>query len=558
MTEKEKEKAKQVALVDLSPRAIVHLRAQHEIKRLGLIFGAGISVDLDYPNWENLVKAMADRPEVCATDIWEKLKEKGSDGRPVTRSLATVTQMLFDKFRRGKIAEKNLSEPLTYVDERRIKTEWMKLLHRQIYQNKTEEDRIDKLKSHPYLNAFTQIIKRSPLTVTYNFDDSIEQMLALARTPDEAETTRGYEMIDQPSSQCRSSSSVIYHPNGYLPAVFNNGASGDVVFADDSFQDQLISAANGKYLHLSTHLFRNTCLLIGLSLDDSTLQSLLRQNAVQNPGNVHYIIQFTPKGSTRDKEVEDTIFKANFESFNLYTLFLNSEEIQTLATLIEMKPSTFASKHARAKPKYVYYIIGSVGSGKSTAAANLRNLITYDEWIDEKKDDLAKPENQVETEKISTLDKWIDDQFHKKNFALQRSREGIHVVDRAPLDPLTFTDAEKRPERAKALIDKITDGGAWKIQPGHIIELSASLDDVRIRNSLKHKFWPDEDYQQLLKRIQEVYGSIDRTVISTHGRSAAQVAKQIARVIFLGKYNSIDIGKVLSGYVNSGEQNEKG
>lgn len=550
MTEKDKEKAKQAALVALVPRAIVHLRAQHEIKRLGLIFGAGISVDLGYPNWESLVKTMADHPEVSATDVWKKLKEKGSDARPVTRSLATVTQMLFDKFRRGRIDKNSFIEPLTYVDERRIKTDWMKLLHSQIYQSKTEEDRIDKLNRHPYLNAFTRIIKRSPLTVTYNFDDSIEQMLALARTPDEAETTRGYEMIDQPSSQCRRSSSVIYHPNGYLPAVFSNGASGDVVFADDSFQDQLISAANGKYLHLSTHLFRNTCLLIGLSLDDSTLQSLLRQNAVQNPGNVHYIIQFTPENAKRDKEVDDAVFKANFESFNLYTLFLSSDEIRTLATLIEMKPSTFASKHARAQPKYVYYIVGSVGSGKSTAAANLRNLITYDEWIDEKKDDLAKPENQVETTKINDLDEWISDQFHKKNFALQRSREGIHVVDRAPLDPLTFADVAKRPERAKALIDKITDGGAWKIEPGHIIELSASLEDIRIRNSLKHKFWPDKDYQELLDRIQEVYGSIDRTIVSTHGRSAAQVAKQIARIIFLNDYNPVDIGKVLSSYVN--------
>ena len=147
-----------------------------------------------------------------------------------------------------------------------------------------------------YLNAFTDIIKQSPLTVTYNFDDSLEQMLAFARSADESETTRGYEMVDRPNSQFRRSDSVIYHPNGCLPAVFENGASADVVFADDLFQDQLISAANGKYVHLSGHLFRNTCLLIGLSLEDSTLQSVLRQNAVQNPGNIHYIVQYTPAG----------------------------------------------------------------------------------------------------------------------------------------------------------------------------------------------------------------------------------------------------------------------
>ena len=229
---------------------------------------------------------------------------------------------------------------------------------------------------------------------------------------------------------------------------------------------------------MSNHLFRNTCLLIGLSLEDSTLQSLLRQNAVQNPGNIHYIVQYTPSNSARDSEIEETIFKANFESFGLCTLFLSGEEIHTLATLIEMEPSTFSSRHARLKPKFVYYMIGSVGAGKSTAASNFRNLITYDEWIDERKPDLAKPEGDVSNDKVPGLNEWIAAQFHKKNFALQGCQEGVHVVDRAPLDPLTFGPKEDRRKKAKALLERITDGDTWKVEPGHIIELSASLEEI--------------------------------------------------------------------------------
>src|SRR5882724_1395906 len=114
-------------------------------------------------------------------------------------------------------------------------------------------------------------------------------MLLDARDDVEREKTRGYEVAYRPNSQFQKDTSVIYHPNGFLPSTFEDGTSAEVIFSDEAFQDQLLSAATGKYLHLSNHLFRNTCLLIGLSLEDPTLQSMLRQNALGSPGNIHYI-----------------------------------------------------------------------------------------------------------------------------------------------------------------------------------------------------------------------------------------------------------------------------
>lgn len=57
------------------------------------------------------------------------------------------------------------------------------------------------------------------------------------------------------------------------------------------------------------------------------------------------------------------------------------------------------------------------------------------------------------------------------------------MVDRAPLDPLTFGPSEDRPKKAKALLEKITDEGTWRVEQGHIIELDASLEEIQIRNS---------------------------------------------------------------------------
>jgi hypothetical protein len=199
-------------------------------------------------------------------------------------------------------------------------------------------------------------------------------------------------------------------------------------------------------------------------------------------------------------------------------------------------------------PKFVYYLIGSVGAGKSTAAANFRNLITYDEWIDERKPGLARPEDTLTEAEVAELDAWIAEQFRKKNFALSDCFDGIHIVDRAPLDPLTFGLPKARPAKAKRLLKKITDDGARTLVQGHIIFLKSCVDDVRWRNSLKHRYWPDEKYRELIDNISEVYGVLAHTIITTEGRNAGAVAKEIARVIFLEKYAPADIGEALAKF----------
>ena len=531
------------------PRAIVHLRAQKVANRLGLIFGAGIGADLGYPNWDELVRRISEHKDVGAAKIWRKLEGEGAGGRAVTRSLASVSQMLFSEFRKRKIKQRRITSALTFVQEQQIKTEWLYLIHSQLYRDLNRSARIEKLKTHPYLEAFRKIIKKSPLTVTYNFDDSLELMLAQARSDDEEDTTRGFERIDSPDAQFKRDHGVIYHPNGCIPFIHSDGMSRDVVFADDSFQDQLLSAANGKFVHLSNHLFRNTCLLIGLSLDDSTLQSLLRQNAVQNPGNVHYAVHFLRDDAELDAETRSAIFTANFESYGVITLFLRNAEIKALAGLIEMGSDTFSLNFGKYDPKFVYYLIGSVGAGKSTAAGNFRNLITYDEWIDERDPNLAKPEAEVDDDAaVERMNAYITEQFRKKNFALHSFAEGVHIVDRAPLDPLTFQPPEKRAARAATLVDHITDKNKRKIVQGHVIELTAPVADLKIRNSLKHKYWPKKEFERLIGAIGEVYGPLERSTVCTSGRSAAAVAKELARIIFLDPYRPVDLQVELAKY----------
>lgn len=538
---------RQSKLLKSAPRAIVHMRAQYLRGRLGLIFGSGASRDLKFPDWAKLVERVSEHADVNVAEMLKRFKEKGPAGAAVTRSLTTITQMLFNQFRANAIAKKSLAEPLTFLQEREIRSSWIKVLHRELYRDADAAERSRLIQKHPYLDALRPIIKKAKVTVNYNFDDTLERLLLDSREEDEANKSRGYEVIDRPNVQFQRDDSIIYHPNGFMPSTFEDGTSADVIFADDAFQDQLIHAATGKYVHLSHHLLSNTCLLIGLSLDDAILQSLLRQNAVGNPGNIHYIVHFR-EDKDADAELEQAIFRSNFSSFNLFTLFLDRQGIADLATLISKVESSFELDHPQDQRKFVYYVVGSVGAGKSTAASNFRSLTTYDEWIDERKPELAVPDDQVEEKLREPMDAWIREQFRKKNYALLNKKEGIHLVDRSPLDPLTFGEAKDRKTKASRLLETITDNNARKVEQGHIILLDCDVGDVQLRNSLKHKYWPPEKYEELLKSIREVYGTVRVTTICTRGREQDAVAKEIARVIFLHDYQPVDLGEALGKF----------
>src|SRR5207244_3363075 len=183
-------------------------------------------------------------------------------------SQSSRTQVLFQRFRSRHLA--GIPEALISADQQRDgRQAWTELVHRCLYQGITKDDGA---LSHPYLAEFLPIVRNSPMTVNYNFDDSLERMISSRRTPRESEEGRGYETVWRPSTQFRSTKGVIYHPNGFLPLRLVEGFSEHLVFSEDSFADQLIASMAGHYSILLSHLSRTTCLLLGLSLEDATFK----------------------------------------------------------------------------------------------------------------------------------------------------------------------------------------------------------------------------------------------------------------------------------------------
>lgn len=529
------------------PKAIVHLRQQFQAGRLGLVFGAGISKSLGFPEWGDLVKGISSHKDTNGNGLFAESDNLGS--------VTSITQLLFQHFKEMRLEELKAEFPSFSYREKRVLSEWRGIIHDVLYAT-AGEDRKNKVASHPYLTKFISIINKTEFTVNYNFDDTLEFMLSQPEWNAISGIGKPYQVVWNPYMQFRDHTAVVYHPNGYLPADKNLHQSEHIVFSEESFSDQLIESMAGKLSSLM-HLFtKKTCLLIGLSLDDNTLKHLLRQSASISPGNYHYFVRYTNGSSNLSYDEKRAIFNSNFEVYNLITLFLNDEGISELADFIVMEGRDFKTQAdtVGVDIKYNYYLVGTVGAGKSFFLNYFGCLRQLEEWVDERPSELAKRFKDLSDEEKIKVDTWVGEQFKKKNITLKGLTEGINIIDRTPLDPITFINDDKDQQiRAKQIIESISPGQCnYSIELGHVIFLYSNSDEVKSRLLSKRKTdWDLDTIDILQDRALRIYDSFQYTNVENVGRTVDSVVKEIARIIFVDKYNPSNLHDKLveiSGY----------
>lgn len=529
------------------PKAIVHLRQQFNNQRLGLVFGAGISKDLAFPNWNELVKGIAFHVSIQGQDIYEQTIKWTSS--------TTVTQLLYQHFKKRRNNELEKEFPSVAYREMRVLSDWREVVHDVLYKDALSS-RKNKVNTHPYLKDFIPIITNSEFTINYNFDDTLEFMLAVPEWNDNKSKGRPYQAVWNPHMQFRDKTAVIYHPNGYLPGDKNLHQSEELVFSEESFSDQLIQSMSGKLSTLLHQFSKKTCLFVGLSLEDNTLKHLLRQSAAISPGNYHYFIRYTHDHKTLTSDEKSAIFNSNFEVYNLITLFLNNSEISELAKIVTMDAATFQNEAAISGVdiKYTYYLVGTVASGKSTMLSHFGSLKVYEEWVEDRPHELSKPSNKLTEDERLEVDKWVDGQFFKKNLSLINELEGIHIVDRTPLDPITFAlDDESMKIRASMMLKAISPGNSnYSVNMGQVIILKSSVEELKTRLLSKRKTgWTDKDINILQERSLDIYDGFHLKAIENINRSIAEVVREISKVIFIDNYQPTDLQEKLIEVANS-------
>ena len=529
-------------LLKENSKAIVHLRQQFQSGRLGLVFGAGISKDLDFPNWDELVEGIAFHKDIQGDEIYRNIREWSNT--------TSITQLIFQHFKQRRIKELEKKYPSIAYREKRVLSEWREAVYDVLYKN-AQIDRKNKIENHPYLKKFIPLINNTEFTVNYNFDDTLEFMLAQTDWNVPRKKGKASQAVWNPYMQFRDDTAVIYHPNGYLPGDRNLHQSEHLVFSEETFSDQLIESMSGKLSSL-IHLFtKKTCMFVGLSLEDNTLKHLLRQSSSISPGNYHYFIRFTKDKKTLTDDEKAAIFNSNFEVYSLITLFLDNEELAKLSEIIALEKGDFKTKAdiVGVKTKYNYYLVGTVGSGKSTILFHFGNLKQYEEWMDERPHELAKPFSKLSPDEKNRVNAWINNQFYKKNLAILKESEGIHLIDRSPLDPITFIPKEdEKQSRAQSMLISISPGESrYKIEPGQIVFLRSEPGELINRLLAKRKTnWDKKTLQTLQDRTLEIYDDLQINEIENIGRPIDCVVKSVAKMIFVQDYNSSDLHERLT------------
>ncbi len=517
-------------------RAIAHMRERQEIGRFGLVLGAGVSKGLGLPNWTQLLDRIANHPDVNAPDLTRK------DESETYRS-----QMLYQHYRVKRTNEaQNEGIALGPYD---IEVAWKQLVHSCLYSG-VDAEAVQK--QAYYLHKFLPIVAKSPLTVNYNFDDSIQRMLLQQMPIDEARTSRGYSTIWSERVQIGPNRAVIYHPNGFLPYKLTEQLSDNLVFLEKSFADQLVDSTAGQYSTLANHFAQSTCLFIGLSMHDTTLRYMLRQCARIHPGHYHYYVSYVHKGEKPDYARRQAEFDANFAVHNLVTLFLNESELAALGDLLCMDGDDYCARvrELNVPVRYRFFLAGPVGVGKTTALSNFRSIRNYEEWLEPLLETMAKDPRGLSPEELAEIDQWVDGQLEKKNSLLLTDKCGIDMVDRGPLDAFAFVEEAIWPDRAKAI--RLAIQGRYsgrKLVGGHMILLKGDTSVLysRARRILRFPSQEGLERQQaVLERIYSCTGPTPAvTIVDTRNKSAAEVATEISEIVHKSPYVEFDFQRRL-------------
>jgi hypothetical protein len=540
-------------------KVICHLNyAFRGSRKLGLILGAGVSRDLDIPDWRKLLDEV---------EAQVKFDGKSGGGPESYRG-----EQLFQFFRMERFAV--LEWASRNIAEAGINSDWRKIVSAILYRAFYEGGEIDPQKftkaidDHPYFREMAKIAGELDLVVSHNFDNALEWAISTEPTNGRPENQR-YNAFWRPEPFLRQNMVNVYHPNGFSPIAGLKG-SDSIILTESNFADHLANTNNAETNFLLSHLSYKTWLIIGHSLSDGTLKNALRLHANRRPGHVNYFVHWLPDGPCPlTSKQREAITEANFSTYNLITLFLTSKEIGVLLRLINKSREDLHSDISSEdlKSRYTYYICGAVSSGKSTILSHLRSVATVEEWPDRMPLAMNKPSTELSKEQKEDIDKKLEDAIWRKNEEIGKVQVGIVAVDRAPLDFIAFpeSDAERPSEVAKARHDKVLrrlERNRFKdLWEGQVIVVQTDPAVLLERQIQRGRKPPDEDMKSgkalaYLERQQglmmEVYEDAIKKGSTVRGDccSIATCLQDVMRIIHFQKYEPFDFATRLETYLS--------
>lgn len=517
-------------------RPIAHMHQQGLHRRFCLIVGAGCGLDLGFPSWHELLTRLGE-----TLDGFREAQRTSVNESALAQSIVKLFEREFDKC--------HPSAPLSDAAAQRkrsaaLNAAWRDHVHDCLYRDVETKNEDNFVSTTCYYRSFVEVIKNSPITITYNFDDSIERFLARARHAGEVDSRRGYTTVYDENSQLPTNAPVIYHPNGFLSFRKGEKPSTHLILSEDSFRAQLTDSIAGRYAVIESELAQKTCLIVGSSLQDPTFNFLLKKNAEHHPGHFHYYAHWS--GEDGASPASDVDAEKLFDLYNLITLNLSSQEIRILGDLLSYKHDALRRKirDSELDAQFTFIVTGAVGSGKSSVISHFRSLRQHDEWLEPRLEGMERQVEDLSAEHIKRIDRWVDKQFALKNSVLhaQEHAVAIHILDRGPLDPLAFVKGTAITARAQKLKKAMTHKLEQIIVPSHVILLLADPREMEIRAATRGKSFSETSLRKQQEALVGIYGSSPGvTVVDTRGLTLQQVVRRVANIIHRNSYDELNL-----------------
>lgn len=519
-----------IALLQRHGRAIVHMRQLLDQKKLGLVLGAGVSQACGLPGWDALLER-----------ITGQLESLGISGRDLSKEAAPVrAQILLARYRQYVERRDTSDASDSDVLRARVASEWRKIVRDALYAGFATSEAVRH--AHPYAKEVASVALKVPLVITYNFDDVLEQ--ALAVHPAKPIDTVGYYSAWGSHFVVQDGRPVVYHPNGYVPFALIDRYSEQLILTESALADQAIDAMSGGFALLAEYYTKSPSLFLGISLDDPAMRNMLRHATHRAPGVIHYYSKFCDERIPTESERAETT-ETNFDLFNMVTLYLKRQEYPVLLNMLaETSAEEFEDLcgEAGVRTQYFYYLTGPVSVGKTTVLSRLQGVSIVDEWLTPRDPLIAKPSNQLSAEERDQVDDWILKQLRLKNLRYSRAGRGIHVMDRAPLDAFAFTDQADYISKAQRLYDIACAGHTGNPLPfksGALLLLTGRPEDLLDRQRWRGRSSTVkyiDTQQKALLEAYDAHSGENCSVIDTKGLGVEAVLKHVMHAIHVRPY----------------------
>lgn len=516
------------------PIWISHLWQRLHVNRLGLILGAGVTVDCGCPSWAELVKRLEKRSPKLKPTIQTLRRSQVHD--------TYITQILFEAHR--KYAAAQVSTLPEKFRPYQVDSTWMQVVYSELYKTLRKKTFDDVSKRHKYLSSLGELVYHAGFTVNFNFDDLVDEAAIRFAEKGRKELP---ETLWRPKIQTRRGAPVIFHINGCLPREARRRRSDFLTFTEDAFADVLATPGSQGSEFISSRFAHTTFLLLGTSLNDNSLKNLLRESRKRNAANHHYIIYWEDGRAPRSDQDRSYIFDVNLEVYNLISIFLDSRAIKDFIDLLnEQDERAFTklfNRISQHSPKRCYYLVGSVASGKSSNLEALRCFSTFEEWGGRTPTLMLQDHNSLTPQERVKVNRWLYRQLVAKNMKMKSAGPGIHVMDRGYLDLVAFSKTNKE---NLTKLSQLRSTGMRSFVNGHILFVKAAGDALSERQAKRGKLSEQDnqieyDHRRLLEQsdaLVEVYNPT--SIFDTSNEVCDATAQRIARHILLKDYMPFD------------------